>query len=500
MRQEEAFLEAIRQQPDDDAPRLIYADWLEEHGQPERAEFIRVQIEMDRLPEGSPRWYDLDGRAQALLAQQELDWLGPMAEVLTSWLFRRGFLDSVELQAEMFLRRGEELFRREPIRKYCLRDPFKVVDTLPDSPLLAKIRSLSLVHIFGDGFRSLCSSPHFVNLTELNLFQNHLNTEAIAVLQQAPFFAQLQALDLSNNFEVGATAVEHLVAGPKAAALRRLNLGFNQLGAAGVQALTAARQFFQGLNHLHVAGNEVSAAGARSLAHAGGNLTELSIGWNPLRDEGVQALVQSSAASGLTSLDISRCGLGRAGAAALAQSPHLQGLTQLVLSGNSIRTEGIKALASSSVLSHLKVLDLTGNEIGDEGVKILAQSPHVSNLQALYLGANGLRIWSLRDLVMSPNLRNLYTLDLHGNNLGDRGAQIIANWLELPQLTNLCLRNTHISDAGVKELAASTQLSRLRELDLSNNDITDVGRAVLESSGLPASLTSSYLEAPEEVE
>jgi uncharacterized protein (TIGR02996 family) len=40
---EEALLRAIWAEPDDDAPRLVYAEWLEENGQSERAEFIRVQ-------------------------------------------------------------------------------------------------------------------------------------------------------------------------------------------------------------------------------------------------------------------------------------------------------------------------------------------------------------------------------------------------------------------------------------------------------------------------
>lgn len=44
-----ALLAAIRQFPEEDAPRLIYADWLDEHGESERAEFIRVQIELARL-------------------------------------------------------------------------------------------------------------------------------------------------------------------------------------------------------------------------------------------------------------------------------------------------------------------------------------------------------------------------------------------------------------------------------------------------------------------
>jgi uncharacterized protein (TIGR02996 family) len=38
---EEAFLGAILAEPGNDLPRLIYADWLEERGDP-RAELLRV--------------------------------------------------------------------------------------------------------------------------------------------------------------------------------------------------------------------------------------------------------------------------------------------------------------------------------------------------------------------------------------------------------------------------------------------------------------------------
>ena len=44
------LLAEIIAHPADDAPRLIYADWLEEHGDSARAEFIRVQCELARLP------------------------------------------------------------------------------------------------------------------------------------------------------------------------------------------------------------------------------------------------------------------------------------------------------------------------------------------------------------------------------------------------------------------------------------------------------------------
>jgi uncharacterized protein (TIGR02996 family) len=54
MTSDEAFLRDICEHPEDDAPRLVYADWLEEHGNPERAEFIRVQCRLAALPEDDP--------------------------------------------------------------------------------------------------------------------------------------------------------------------------------------------------------------------------------------------------------------------------------------------------------------------------------------------------------------------------------------------------------------------------------------------------------------
>jgi uncharacterized protein (TIGR02996 family) len=38
--QDDAFLRAILEAPHDDAPRLVYADWLDD-GQSQRAEFVR---------------------------------------------------------------------------------------------------------------------------------------------------------------------------------------------------------------------------------------------------------------------------------------------------------------------------------------------------------------------------------------------------------------------------------------------------------------------------
>ena len=43
------LLREAAENPHDDAPRLVLADWLEDHGEPERAEFVRVQLALARL-------------------------------------------------------------------------------------------------------------------------------------------------------------------------------------------------------------------------------------------------------------------------------------------------------------------------------------------------------------------------------------------------------------------------------------------------------------------
>lgn len=48
-----ALLASVLAHPEDDAPRLVYADWCDENGQPERAEFIRVQIALSRMAKPS---------------------------------------------------------------------------------------------------------------------------------------------------------------------------------------------------------------------------------------------------------------------------------------------------------------------------------------------------------------------------------------------------------------------------------------------------------------
>ena len=99
----EAFLSAIRQAPEDDGLRLVYADWLEEHGDESdraRAEFIRAQVDLERLPMDAPGRSELEDRADDLLAAFEERWLTPLPAHLVEWTWRRGFLDEVHFHGQ----------------------------------------------------------------------------------------------------------------------------------------------------------------------------------------------------------------------------------------------------------------------------------------------------------------------------------------------------------------------------------------------------------------
>ena len=72
---EKDFLQAIINDPDDDVPRLIFADWLEEHENQERAEFIRLQVERVRDPSGDASRPTLIEGERQLLGRHQQRWL-----------------------------------------------------------------------------------------------------------------------------------------------------------------------------------------------------------------------------------------------------------------------------------------------------------------------------------------------------------------------------------------------------------------------------------------
>ncbi len=78
-----AFLRTILDDPKIDAPRLIYADWLEEHGRPEaaaKAEFLRLTVELATIAKKKNR-KRRRLRLQQLAAELDTAWLAVVSRL-----------------------------------------------------------------------------------------------------------------------------------------------------------------------------------------------------------------------------------------------------------------------------------------------------------------------------------------------------------------------------------------------------------------------------------
>lgn len=78
--QVQAFLQDARERPGDDTPRLVLADFLEDHGDHDRGEFIRLQCRLGATttPLDEPQRQDMKGRCETLLDRRGGGWLGPL--------------------------------------------------------------------------------------------------------------------------------------------------------------------------------------------------------------------------------------------------------------------------------------------------------------------------------------------------------------------------------------------------------------------------------------
>jgi uncharacterized protein (TIGR02996 family) len=247
MTHEQGFLRAIIADPDDDTPRLIYADWLEEQGNP-RGEFIRVQCELARSDVPTPRHLQLLDREKQLLARYRKEWDVPLQRLCTNCIYRRGFLETVRMQTMDFLRHAEELFLAAPVQGLRLSRPGPWVSLVVRIPWLARVRLLDLgrnrprgyAEAMGDaGVRLLAECPYLRNVTELLLEYHNIHNGGAIALAESPYLGELTTLRLTHN-RVAVAGVRALVESPSLVRLTTLALSGNQLGNAGAHILASA--------------------------------------------------------------------------------------------------------------------------------------------------------------------------------------------------------------------------------------------------------------------
>jgi uncharacterized protein (TIGR02996 family) len=215
MTDDEALLAGILADPEADLPRLVYADFLEETGLEAniaRAEFIRVQIELARLPtEELSTQAALTWRIQesVLLKNFAKTWLAPLrvkGEALqnpgTHGLFRRGFLETVWMPAIIFTTKAQKLFARAPVRELRVtRTTLPELAEMLAQPHVRQLHTLNLCDrsLGDDAARMLAESEALPSFQHLLLKACNLTDGGAISLAETPHLWQPQRIDVSNN-------------------------------------------------------------------------------------------------------------------------------------------------------------------------------------------------------------------------------------------------------------------------------------------------------------
>jgi uncharacterized protein (TIGR02996 family) len=137
MTHDEAFLQAMLEAPEDQTPRLIYADWLEEQGDSERGEFIRLQAQLAGLAADDPRRPALDERERRLFAELALSWPRSPRDRATAFAYCRRFMRGDAVSAAAYLAHPT-VFRAAPLGAFHLdltglQVPVEVIEYCPES-------------------------------------------------------------------------------------------------------------------------------------------------------------------------------------------------------------------------------------------------------------------------------------------------------------------------------------------------------------------------------
>jgi uncharacterized protein (TIGR02996 family) len=288
---EDGFLAAIIDAPDDDTHRLIFADWLEDHRQIDRAEFIRLQIQF-----AGTRDQSLRKRIRVLLDAHAEEWAGDLIDLVDRVYFRRGFPERVTLTVADLLESGEQLFARAPVREtVVVRAQGPDLAALAACPHLARLATLDFREctVSQEDVPVLFASPHLSRLETLVFRLSGLGDAVIQALAEARQPPKLKTLDLYDS-GVTAAGVATLATCPGAASVERLILGNNHPWPEVSIVPLASSPYFGRLQTLHLA-------------------------FTSLGDEDARALARSSTLGQLRSLDLRNCPISEAGAALLRE-------------------------------------------------------------------------------------------------------------------------------------------------------------------------------------
>jgi uncharacterized protein (TIGR02996 family) len=407
MSDEEGFIRALQATPEDDAIRLIYADWLEDHDQGPRAELIRVQCTLAALPEEDSSRAALEKRSAELLARHGASWSEGLPGKV-QW--RRGFPEVFEVRVGEYLRNIAPLERLAPVQAIRLYEPgedeLEEDDTgLEDADFLLLTKCPLL-----ERWTDLEIAPGFLGLYE--------SPECFEALVASPYLTQLRRLSVRRNDCLGSTVC--LVADPK----------------------------FAHLTHLDIFDSD-------------------STGGGPA-DEGIATIVTSPYMARLEYFDMGDCDVGDDGLCTLAGSPYMTRLKTLNAECSWFTGPGIRALWAPDSLPSLEFLDLSWSlqrhaalRPTEDPVTDLIDAPLLSRLRGLGMARGDLEDSDLMRLAARPDISSLRYLRIGDHSLSAAGVQALLSSPSLAQLSHLEWSGLKLTDEIASVLLAAPQLTRL---------------------------------------
>jgi uncharacterized protein (TIGR02996 family) len=356
----ERFLGAIRAAPADDALRLVFADWLDENGDAEHAELIRVQCRLSRLPRRPAEAKRLAARAgelERLLAGR----LGVPPGVQLTW--QRGFVGQINTGVLNYLDLAGRVAEYAPAVELALdfddRDNAEVER--------GDYEEWEAV------FERLAACPRLSACHSLDLSRYCPGIDPMAILLRSPFLNNVRWLNARDN-EAG-PAVERVACATFANLIWASFRNSDSASDCPDLSPIVTCPYLANLEFLDFGENEQRDDALRALASTPcmGRLQHLSLSVSQFTPEGVRLLGQARNLPALTELDLCSAfgdfghqtdpGQGDAHLRAFAGSPLIEQLDHLWLAFNGISDAGANALAASPRPLRLRFLDLTRNPI-----------------------------------------------------------------------------------------------------------------------------------------
>lgn len=346
---ERALIANIAAAPDDDAPRLVYADWLTEQDDP-RGELVVVQCALargDHDDEPESVLAPLRDRESALLAQHRDRWLEPLLEIAVgTYLHRRGLVERLDvLQPSID---GERLRETVPllraIRTSQHHDVASYARAIPVEELtLYELRDT-------DEARRVCQRAELPRLRKLDLHYRSADADVsrLGVVGERPLVRFGIHVPVMRSADPPMLLDEVLP--QDRGALRSLQLTRVRLDDLRPLASLGA------LEELVLVGCQLSVDQLADVELPA--LRALSITDRAVAPAEIAALLDRFE---LRRLRLARDWLDSAAATAIAHHPRAASLRRLDLAGNRIEAAGGRALVSSPHLAQLATLDMTGN-------------------------------------------------------------------------------------------------------------------------------------------